>query len=185
MAMGIVLDPTALRADDITHNGPDLGDVRGKKIGFRVDIMWRAWDWVSEIWANELRAAGAQVTIWRAHGRTGDEGERMAKELEQFIGSVDAVISGLGNCGSCTGWTIHDALSAAAREIPTIAIVTENFDELGHNLARRGGRSGLRIHVLPYPLNERARDEVELIAREHFPRMLEAFGARLSEGATA
>jgi hypothetical protein len=58
------------------------------------------------------------------------------------------------NCGSCTGWTIRDALAAAEKGLPTTAICTEVFEELGHNLAASGGRSGLRIHISPYPLNE-------------------------------
>ena len=91
-----------------------------------------------------------------------------------------AAIVGLGNCGSCTGWTIHDALAAAATGIPTIAICTRNFDELGHTLARRGGRSGLRIHILPHPLNEREQGDVESVARAHYAPMLEAFGATIS-----
>lgn len=189
MALGTVLDPSARRVDDIAHPGPPLGALHGKTIGFRVDIMWRSWDWISELWAAELEAAGATVRFWRAGGRTGEEGARMAEGLKEFLGSIDAAIVGLGNCGSCTGWTIHDALAAAATDIPTIAIVTQNFDDLGHNLARRGGRSGLRIHVLPHPLNERARDEVEQVGREHYPRMLEAMdaavGAAVSAGAAA
>ena len=64
--------------------------------------------------------------------------------------------------------------------IPTIAICTRNFDELGHTLARRGGRSGLRIHILPHPLNEREQGDVESVARAHYAPMLEAFGATIS-----
>ena len=177
MALGTILDPTAVRADDITHPGPDLGDLRGKTIGFRVDIMWRSWDWSSALWAKELEAAGAKVVFWRAGGRTGDEGARMAEGLKDFVGQIDAAIVGLGNCGSCTGWTIHDALAAAARGVPTIAICTQNFEELGHTLARRGGRSGLRLHILPHPLNEREQADVEGVGREHYLPMMAAFGA--------
>ncbi len=185
MTLGLILDPTALRSDDITDPGPDFGAIRGKVIGFRVDIMWRAWDWVSEIWAEELRKAGADVKFWRAGGRTGEDGERMAKELAAFLASIDAAIIGLGNCGSCTGWTIHDALASAAAGLPTAAIVTSNFEGLGRNLARRGGRSGLRLHVLPYPLNERAREDVEGVAREHLPLLLNTIGAPLRSGQQA
>ena len=180
MTLGTILDPTARRPDDIAHAGPDLGDVRGKTIGFRVDIMWRSWDWVSAAWAAELEAAGAKIVYWRAGGRTGEEGARMAEELKAFVGQIDAAIIGLGNCGSCTGWTIHDALAAAASGMPTIAICTQNFEELGHTLARRGGRSGLRIHILPHPLNEREQGDVESVARAHYAPMLEAFGATIS-----
>lgn len=177
--LGQILDPTAVRRDDNPHPGPDFGDVRGKTIGFRVDIMWRAWDWVSEVWAAELRKAGANVVLWRASGRTGDEGARVAEGLRNFLSSIDAAIVGLGNCGSCTGWTIHDALAAANADLPTVAIVTANFEDLGRSQARRGGRSGLRMHVLPYPLNEQMRSDVEQIARDHYPLLLKTIAAQI------
>jgi hypothetical protein len=180
MGRSTVLDPTVVRTDDIATPGPDAGPLAGKVIGFRLDEIWRAWDWISEIWAEEFRKAGATVKFWRSsQGRTGPEGERVAKSLDEFLGSIDIAVVGLGNCGSCTGWTIRDALAAAARGLPTTAICTAVFEELGHNLAQRGGRSGLRIHVLPYPLNEKQRSEVEPVAYEHLPGVLRTMGAEL------
>jgi hypothetical protein len=181
MAAGDVLDPTAARRDDITSPGPDAGPLAGKTVGFRLDEIWRAWDWISAIWAEEFRKAGATVTFWRSNqGRTGEEGERLARELEKFLDSIDIAVIGLGNCGSCTGWTIRDALAAAARDLPTTAVCTAVFEELGRNLARRGGRSGLRIHILPYPLNEKLKEEVEVIAHEHLAGMLNTMGTGLT-----
>jgi len=180
MSIGKVLDPTAAGTADITSPGPNAGSLTGKTIGFRLDEIWRAWDWVAEIWADEFRKAGATVKFWRSNqGRTGAEGDRMAKELDEFLNSIDVAVVGLGNCGSCTGWTIRDALAAAAKGLPTTAVCTEVFEELGRNLARRGGRSGLRIHILPYPLNEKLKEDVEPIAYEHLSGMLKTMGAEL------
>ena len=181
MAIGKVLEPTALRTDDITSPGPDAGPLAGKTIGFRLDEIWRAWDWIAEIWGKEFEKAGATVKFWRSNqARTGAEGERIAKALDEFLDSIDVAVVGLGNCGSCTGWTIRDALAAAAKGLPTTAICTEVFEELGHNLAARGGRSGLRIHVLPYPLNEKLKAEVDPVAYDHLQPVLKTMGAALT-----
>ena len=40
------------------------------------------------------------------------------------------------------------------------------------------GRSGLRVHVLPYPLNELARDEVLAIGEAHFGSVLKTMGVQ-------
>ena len=114
MARGRVLDPTSTRDDDIADAGPDAGVLAGKRIGFRVDRIWRAWDWISEDWAERLRAAGAAVSFWRSTDRSGAEGERQANELAEWLKTIDVAIVGLANCGSCTGWTVRDAISAAA-----------------------------------------------------------------------
>lgn len=181
MPTGIVFDPTAARADDVADPGPVLGQLRGKRIGFRLDQIWRSWDWVSENWAKQLRAAGAEVSFWRSGGRSGEEGDRMASELGEWLTTLDAAIVGLANCGSCTGWTIRDAITSAATGIPTIAIATRNFESFAHEIAARGGRSGLRVHVLPYPLNERERGTVDAIAADHFLPMLAALGGQTAD----
>lgn len=180
MTAGIVLDPTSMRDDDNASSGPDAGHLAGKHIGFRVDRMWRAWDWISEQWAERFREAGAQVSFWRSAGRSGDEGDRCEREYRAFLDSIDIAIVGLANCGSCTGWTVRDAITAADAGLPTVAVATANFDAFAHEIAARGGRSGLRVHVLPYPLNEQVQADVLPVGEAHFEPMLETMGARLN-----
>ena len=179
MALATILDPTSRRDDDIASPGPDAGGLTGKRIGFRVDQIWRAWDWISDDWAAQLRAAGCETSFWRSTDRSGAEGDRMAAELETWLGTLDAVVVGLANCGSCTGWTIRDSITAANAGLPTVAIATKNFEDFAHEIAARGGRSGLRVHVLPYPLNEREKGSVMTVAATHFAGMLQTLGAQI------
>jgi hypothetical protein len=44
-------------------------------------------------------------------------------------------------------------------------------------MAANGGRAGLRVHVLPYPLESRPEDEVRQIAKEHWQPLLDTIGA--------
>jgi hypothetical protein len=55
--------------------------------------------------------------------------------------------------------------------------VTAEFEHLANTMAANAGRSGLRVHVLPYPLESRAEREVRAIAREHWPLLLQTIGA--------
>lgn len=180
MPLGRILDPTSTRSDDISDAGPDAGVLAGKRIGFRVDRIWRSWDWISEVWAERLRAAGAEVSFWRSTDRSGAEGERQAKELAAWLETIDVALVGLANCGSCTGWTVRDAITAAGTGIPTVAVATKNFEAFAHEIAARGGRSGLRVHTLPYPLNEQEKEIVLAVADQHFAAVLATLGAELS-----
>ena len=47
-------------------------------------------------------------------------------------------------------------------------------------IAARGGRSGLRVHVLPYPLNEKRKEDVLPVGEEHFRQVLQTMGASLA-----
>lgn len=180
MTLGMVLDPTAKRTDDVASPGPDAGTLAGKRIGFRLDNIWRAWDMISEQWADKFRAAGATVSFWRCSGRSGEEGERNNREWNDFLKTIDIAVVGLANCGSCSGWTVRDAVVAANTGISTTAIATANFEAFAHDLAVRGGRSGLRVHVLPYPLNELEPEKVLAIGEAHFYPVLDTMGARLA-----
>jgi hypothetical protein len=173
----LVLNPTAAHSADIADPGPNFGNIRGRTIGFRVDTLWRSWDWVVDVWAEKLRELGATTIFWRTHqGRTGNEGERIAAEEQRFMADSDLVVSGLGNCGSCTGWTIRDAMAATKNGKPAIAVVTATFEPLSESISKRAGNSGLRRFVLPHPLNEMSRETVEEIALKRCDAFLEAAG---------
>jgi hypothetical protein len=55
--------------------------------------------------------------------------------------------------------------------------VTAEFEHLAHTMAANAGRAGLRVHVLPYPLETRPEAEVREIARAHWPALLASMGA--------
>jgi len=55
-------------------------------------------------------------------------------------------------------------------------VVTAEFEQLAHTMAANAGRAGLRVVVLPYPLESRPEDEVRAIAREHWPMLLRTLG---------
>lgn len=181
-----VLDPTGDVAPGNPDPGPAVGPLAGRRIGLRVDVLWPAWDWTVEEWTRELEAAGATVTSWRrAQGLKGPEGERKQAEYEAFVGGVDAVISGLGNCGSCTSWSVRDGLTALTSGLPTVVGVTEQFETLARTLATDQGRPGLRLLVLPFSVHTLPEDEVRAHARALFPRLLEQLGASVTRSAVS
>jgi hypothetical protein len=65
----------------------------------------------------------------------------------------------------------------AGRGKTAVAVVTAEFEVLAHTMAANAGRPGLRVHVLPYPLESLPEAEVRAIANEHWPLVLETLGA--------
>jgi hypothetical protein len=183
--VGFVLNPTAERTGtspdpvrDVDGAGPclGLGTVSGRTIGVRWDNLWRSWEWVWDEWRAALEDRGAGFASWRSGTRGGPDTKRVDQELATFLGGIDIAIVGLGTCGSCTMWTVHDALAAVAQGKPTLAVVTDHFAGLARHLATREGQPDLPIYVLPYPLESRPAAEVRAIARDHLPRFLAALG---------
>jgi hypothetical protein len=175
----IVLDPTGIAPDVGPPNpGPDAGPLKGRTVAIRHDILWRSFDWTVEEWTASLEQAGARVLTWRrVQGLVGADYERAQAEYEAMLAQADIAISGLANCGSCTSWSVRDALTAVARGLPTTAVATAHFEPLARELAADGGRPGLRLTVLPYPFDTLGEAEVRAHARRLFPQLVEALGA--------
>ena len=72
---------------------------------------------------------------------------------------------------------MHDTVAVAALGKTAVAVVTAEFEVLGHTMAANAGRPGLRVHVLPYPLESLSEEQVRAIAREHWPLVLQTLGA--------
>ena len=99
----LMVDPSAETGAADTDPGPDAGALTGKVVGFRVDVLWRCWDWVVDEWSRLLSDAGVSTLVWRrTQGLAGEEGVAQEESFDKFRASVDVVVSGLGNCGSCT-----------------------------------------------------------------------------------
>lgn len=54
--------------------------------------------------------------------------------------------------------------------------MTAEFEHLAHTMAANAGRAGLRVLVLPYPLESRPEAEVREIAGEHWSSLLATLG---------
>jgi hypothetical protein len=65
----------------------------------------------------------------------------------------------------------------AGRGKTAVAVVTAEFEVLANTMAANAGRPGLRVHVLPYPLETLPEADVRKIAIEHWPMVLATLGA--------
>jgi hypothetical protein len=75
---------------------------------------------------------------------------------------------------------VHDTVAVATGGKTAVAVVTAEFEVLAHTMATNAGRPGLRVHVLPYPLESLPEADVRAIAREHWPEVLNTLGATAS-----
>jgi hypothetical protein len=173
----LVLDPRAEDIGDLAGNGGDVGLLRGKTIGLKIDEFWQAWDWVAEEWAAALEADGARCVTWREPMQKDTASPTLDAGFYDFLESVDAVVTGLANCGSCTFVAIRAGMAALDRDYPTVFVATEHFERLSRVLTEDAGRAQIRMAVLPYPLEGRPEEYVREVARDAYPALLQSMGA--------
>jgi hypothetical protein len=170
--------PTAPPAGDVSAATYRLDrPVAGLTIGLRTDRAWRSWQHIASRWEEFLQRDGASTIAVETGAQIGDPASSDRKHIDELAVSVDAAVVGLGTCGSCTTFTIKDSVAIEAHERPVVAVVCEEFIVHAHNVARHVGHGDLKVLVLPYPLEARPADELEAIAVEYYPKMLELLGA--------
>jgi len=175
----LVLDPTGVAPDDgDPDRGPDVGAIAGKTVAIRHDVLWPAFDWTVDEWKTAFEAQGATVLMFaRAQGEKDDVLAASDECYEAMLARADMVVSGLANCGSCTSWSVRDAIIARAKGLPATVVATAHFEPLAEMLSAEGGRPGMRLTVLPYPYSTLDEPTVRRLAREAFPQLLQVVGA--------
>ncbi|MGH7786311.1 MAG: UGSC family (seleno)protein, partial [Candidatus Binatia bacterium] len=131
---------------------------------------------IAATWVERLRRGGADPLPLETGERTGAEGERTRDALAAWTAAVDCAVVGLGTCGSCTMWSVRDAIGVEQLAKPVVAAICEEFISHARTTAEFLGHPHLKLLVLPYPLEARPDAELRAIADEHYPRLLELIG---------
>jgi len=151
---------------------------RGRTIGLRTDMAWRSWQLIAQEWAQLLERDGAATEALETQAQVGKGGHQDRENIAAWAGRVDGGFVGLGTCGSCTSFTVHDAVTLEQHGKPSVAIVCSEFESHARNMARFLGHGDLKVLVMPYPLEARPDDELRAIALEYYPKALELLGVR-------
>jgi len=152
------------------------GPLPGLRVGLRTEGQWRSWLIIVREWQQALLAAGAQPDVVKTGERVGGQGEETRSLVEAWAGRVDCAIVGLGTCGSCTSWSVRDAISVEATGKPVLVVVTTEFEVHGRTIATHLGHEDIKFLVLPYPLETRPEAELVALGAHFFPDALAALG---------
>ena len=130
----------------------------------------RDWFYDPGMHGQDWNAIRAQYEPLVAHVKT-------RADLEAWHGEIDCAVSGLGTCGSCTMWSVRDAIGVEANGKPVAAAICEEFVGHARTTASFLGHPELKVLVLPYPLETRPEPELQQIAEEYYPKFLTLIGA--------
>jgi hypothetical protein len=157
-----------------------IESLNAKKIAFVWDLLFSG-DIMMEVISNQLRERWPGVefigheNFENVHGV--DE-VRVVAELPARLKELgaDAVVIGVGACGSCTPAVMRAVAEVESYGIPAVGIISEGFARQGHAIARAKGLLSPRIAT--YPGVILADDETILRAKSAeflYPMVEEAF----------
>ena len=100
------------------------------------------------------------------------------EQLDDLAAKCDVVLSGLGDCGSCSACSLHVAIDFERRGVPAVAICTKPFVKSSQAMAARQGFEGYRFVMVEHPVSSLGPDEIRERAREALPQVLSILGDR-------
>lgn len=79
--------------------------------------------------------------------------------------SADVVITGVGDCGSCTSCSVHDTVELERLGVPAVLISTSNFMAESNLQAELLGMPDIRVIEIEHPIASRSPDYMETLGR--------------------
>ena len=92
--------------------------------------------------------------------------------LKELVSDCDVVITGVGDCGSCSASAVTDGVMLESRGVPTAVICSDAFGASADAIASLRGAPGYRYVTTRHPVAVLTPDEVRDRARQVLPEVV-------------
>jgi len=167
-----ILDPTG----GATRVGPDFllatptARLRGATIGLLENTKHNASLFLDEIGKLLIERYGAAGVLART--KTAFALPVSDDLLAELAASCQAVVTGVGDCGSCSGSAVADGVAFERRGIPAAVICSDAFVVTADAMATLKGAKGYRYVTTAHPVAVLTPDQVRKRAEEALPEVV-------------
>jgi hypothetical protein len=92
--------------------------------------------------------------------------------VERYRGECDVVITGVGDCGSCSASAVADGIAFEQAGLPTAVVCSDAFKVTADAMADLRGAPGYRYLVTPHPVAVLTADQVSQRAKQLLPEIV-------------
>ena len=161
-----ILDPTGTTATATRgHQGsralhaPRRRDLRGATVGLLVNTKQNAAPFLDEVGRLLIAEHGATGTMARTKVNfAAPAPDDLVKEMTT---ACDVIITGIGDCGSCSASAVADGIAFEAAGLPAAAICSDAFRVTADAMAELRGAPGYRYATTPHPVAVLTPDQVK------------------------
>jgi hypothetical protein len=133
----------------------------GRRIGFLSNKKANATLLLSEVEALLRERLGPFEGVRGEKGAAVPAPPELMAELE----GCAAVVTAMADCGSCTSWSLHDAVTLEEKGVPSVLLCSDEFAPLARAESVAKGMGGLPLAVIPHPLADNSPEQVRVKAR--------------------
>jgi len=182
---GFVYDPCGVIEVEAIPLAPRPTSAEGLRLGVLSNTKWNA--------AKLLRATVrgladrgltfAAVTYYDKHHFSSDADPELIAEI---AAENDIAITAIGDCGSCCSACVNDAVRLESAGLPTVVIVTTEFEHEARLQRESRGMAGLEPAVATHPISSLTLEQLDGRAAEIAPQARAIwFGAVLEPAGNA
>jgi hypothetical protein len=157
-----ILDPTGATATATKPKpprAPRRADLRGATVGLLVNTKQNAAPFLDELGRLLVAQHGAKATMARTKVNfAAPAPEELVKEMQA---ACDVIITGIGDCGSCSASAVADGIAFEAAGLPAAAICSDAFRVTADAMAELRGAPGYRYATTPHPVAVLTPDQVK------------------------
>jgi hypothetical protein len=178
-----ILDPTGPTSASIgtgsaarqsAPRAPRVASLRGKRVGLLINTKQNARPFLEEVGRLLQEKYDVTLTQRTKLNFAVPEPENVVKEL---VAENDVVITGVGDCGSCSAAAAADGVVLEAAGLPVAAIITDSFIPTADAMAALRGAPGYKYATTAHPVAVLTADMV----KERAAQVLDVVVALLTE----
>jgi hypothetical protein len=164
-----ILDPTGTARAGAAAGRPAAAraarraSLAGARVGLLINTKTNARPFLDEVGRLLAERYGVTVTSRTKTNFAVPEPDDVIKELAR---DADVVVTGVGDCGSCSAAAAADGVVLEAAGVPVAVIVTDSFRATADAMAALRGAPGYRYAVTAHPVAVLGPDQVRARAAE-------------------
>ncbi len=170
-----ILDPTgAATRSAAAPRAPRPASLSGARVGLLINTKQNADPFLHEVGRLLTERYGARGVLARTKVNFAQPApEELVKEMQA---GCDVVITGIGDCGSCSASAVADGVAFESAGVPAAAICSDAFRATADAMAELRGAPGYRYATTPHPVAVLTPDQV----RERAAQVLDDVAALLT-----
>jgi hypothetical protein len=156
-----ILDPTGTTAKSTAKSAPRASrpaSLRGKRVGLLINTKQNARPFLQEVGRLLQEKYGVTLTERTKVNFAVPEPEEVVKDL---AAEADVIVTGVGDCGSCSAAAAADGVVFEAAGLPVAVIVTDSFRATADAMAELRGAPGFRYATTAHPVAVLTQDQVK------------------------
>lgn len=167
----VLSDPTgAIRSVDRARLAPRPADFRGLTLGLLDNTKVNAARLLEHLGAEMQQSHGVERIV---HYTKDYFGTPLSDALRQQVADeCDLVITGVGDCGSCSAATVADGILLEQTGIPSVSIISDSFQMSAQAMASVHGFPDFAFTMIEHPLASLDEGEISARARAVLPRAI-------------